>query len=68
MLCAEADAVCERIEAALDALSEQALFEEGRYPWAGGLALGPEVVAALREHMYDEHGADIEYWRSQPQT
>jgi hypothetical protein len=62
---ADADAACKRIEAALDALSEQALFEVGRYPWAGGLALGPEVIAALREHMYDEHGDDIEYWRSQ---
>jgi hypothetical protein len=62
---ADADAACERIEAALDMLSEQALFEVGRYPWAGGVSLGQEVVAARSEHMYDEHGVDIEYWRSQ---
>jgi hypothetical protein len=62
---ADVDVALGRVEAALNALPDGALFDVGRYPWSPGLALGPEVVAALREHMYDEHRDDIEYWRSQ---
>ena len=58
----ESNETFDRIEAAVSALSEDALFTPGRYGWLHGEALGPAIIGGVASHFHNEHEADLRAW------
>jgi hypothetical protein len=58
----ESNETFDRLDAAVSALSEEALFTPGRYSWLGDEALGPAVIGGVASHFHDEHEADLRTW------
>ncbi|RIK46213.1 MAG: hypothetical protein DCC58_03940 [Chloroflexi bacterium] len=52
----------ERCRRAIAALPDEALFEAGRFPWAGEYRLGPAVVSGTWFHFYEDHEPEIRAW------
>lgn len=51
----------EATEVALRA-SDDDLFTTGRFPWAGGDALGPRFIGLIGQHFHEEHEPAIRAW------
>jgi hypothetical protein len=58
----ESDETFDRLDAAVSALSDGALFTPGRYRWLGDEALGPAIIGGVASHFHDEHEADLRAW------
>jgi len=61
---AESNDTFDRVERAIAAMSEDALFEPGRFAWVSWTdeALGPAVVGGTMNHYHVEHEPDIRAW------
>lgn len=61
---ADSQASFDRLEAAVAALPEDALFEPGRYPWLAEWPLAA-VITGMAEHFHEEHEPQIRAWLAQ---